>query len=61
MAEQMDLADKGLLIYLLRNYKYTVEHKIKVLRGFNLPNDIKRMELELEMIDRVSSCSNNFM
>lgn len=55
MAYQMDLADKGLLMYLMGIYKWIVENQLKhPIPWIDHSKDIPRLKLELERIERAS-------
>jgi len=55
---KMDLADKGLLMHLLGNYKHSIESQIAAHSGIhNDSKELARLKMELEMIE----CANDII
>ena len=56
MANQMDLAEKGLLMHLLGNHKWNTENQKKQIQNglVGSQKDLVRLDMELEMIERAS-------
>ena len=56
----MDLADKGLLMHLMGNYKWEIQNKIdnprpgSTVYGSIESRELSRLNLEMEMIERAS-------
>jgi len=56
MAYQMDLADKGLLLYIVSNYKGEIQNRIDNPR-FRMSQEDKeliRLQTELEIVERAT-------
>jgi len=47
---KMDLADKGLLLHLIGNYKYLIDQQLRNITP-GMEKEIARLKLELEMIE----------
>lgn len=56
MSYQMDLADKGLLLYIVSNYKGEIQNRIDnpLFRMSREDKELIRLKTELEIIERAT-------